>query len=401
MVVDEESRADFFHSLAHSAAVVGVNTSAMIEAAIVGKGVYTVLDPQFRHTQEGTLHFRHLLRENGGVLHVARGLDEHVRQLAGGLSAELRLEPFVESFVRPRGLDRPAAPILADELERVAAAPARGLVETPGSQLLHVLFALVAATRRRRARHPSDRVVAKQAELRLAPLRREPRVVLGPWLRDHVEEALYWVPYLRQLVETLELDRAHLVAVSYDGVGEWYEDIAGEYVDLAGVLGEEELRKALASRVPDRERVLRQALGELGVRAAVPSSLMRRVFAGYRAGRAPFGLVTEFTRPAVLAARPRSGRVAVERGLDLPGVPVDGWETIAGASLFVGTAGGLGLLGPSLGTETVVVTGADGDRAEADLDLCAWTAQQLAVPLSVVHRSQLALLADLVGTLTP
>ena len=41
--VTDEARTVFFDSLAHSAAVVGINTTAMIEAAIVGKSVLTVL----------------------------------------------------------------------------------------------------------------------------------------------------------------------------------------------------------------------------------------------------------------------------------------------------------------------------------------------------------------------
>src|SRR5262249_50829853 len=72
--IDSTSRADFFDSLFHSAAVVGVNTSAQIEAAIVGRPVYTVLLPEFAATQEGTLHFHHLANDERGLLHVARSL---------------------------------------------------------------------------------------------------------------------------------------------------------------------------------------------------------------------------------------------------------------------------------------------------------------------------------------
>ena len=71
-----EAEADFYDSIAHCAAVVGVNTSAMIEAAIVGKSVYTWLAPEF--AQEGTIHFHYLLHEHGGFLHVAESLDEHL-----------------------------------------------------------------------------------------------------------------------------------------------------------------------------------------------------------------------------------------------------------------------------------------------------------------------------------
>ena len=99
----------------------------MIEAAVVGKSVLTVLRPEF--AQESTLHFHHLLAENGGFLQVAGTLDEHVAQLETVLSdddAELR-RAFVQRFVRPHGLDRPATPILADAVEELAgvrAAPA-------------------------------------------------------------------------------------------------------------------------------------------------------------------------------------------------------------------------------------------------------------------------------------
>ena len=59
--VNEADRQDYFDSLYHSAAVVGVNTTAMIEAAIVGRTVHSVLAPEFEDTQSGTLHFRYLL----------------------------------------------------------------------------------------------------------------------------------------------------------------------------------------------------------------------------------------------------------------------------------------------------------------------------------------------------
>ena len=132
--VGEERRAEFFDTLAHSAAVVGINTTAMIEAAVVGRGVMTVLEPEF--AQETTLHFHYLLAENGGFLNVAGSLAEHVEQVARVLAEDHadaeRRRRFVEAFVRPHGLDRPATPILADEIEELAALP----VEAPARHLL-------------------------------------------------------------------------------------------------------------------------------------------------------------------------------------------------------------------------------------------------------------------------
>ena len=125
--VDPASRDDFFDSLYHCAAVVGINTSAMIEAAIVGRPVCSLLAQEFAGTQEGTIHFHHLLPENGGFLRIAASLDEHVAQLAGCLrdpdATRRETQRFVASFIRPRGAGRPATPIVADAVQDVAAGP--------------------------------------------------------------------------------------------------------------------------------------------------------------------------------------------------------------------------------------------------------------------------------------
>lgn len=124
---DEESKSSYFDSIFHSDAVVGINTSALIESAIVGRPVFTVLDPQFEDTQEGTLHFRYLLRDNGGPLTVAHDLAEHLAQLAAALSDEspdAQIERFVHRFVRPHGLETPALPVLVEAIGQQLAAPA-------------------------------------------------------------------------------------------------------------------------------------------------------------------------------------------------------------------------------------------------------------------------------------
>ena len=121
----DEARAGFYDSVWHSAAVVGVNTSAMLEAAIAGKSVYTLVSPEF--AQEGTIHFHYLLAENGGFLHVAESEEEHFRQLGDGLAHEAedaeQTRRFVESFLRPGGIDRSATAIYADAVEELAELP--------------------------------------------------------------------------------------------------------------------------------------------------------------------------------------------------------------------------------------------------------------------------------------
>jgi hypothetical protein len=136
--VDAEAKADYFDSLYYSAAVVGLNTSAFIEAAVVGKPVHTVLLPEISDAnQEGTLHFHYLLTVNGGLLRTARSLDEHVALLAGTLSGDgggdPKAERFVSGFVRPFGPSDAGTPRFLEAVEGVASLPVpaperRGLV---------------------------------------------------------------------------------------------------------------------------------------------------------------------------------------------------------------------------------------------------------------------------------
>jgi hypothetical protein len=125
----ENAKQDYFDSLHHAAAVAGINTSGMIEAGVVGRRSFTVLEPAFAETQEGAVHFHHLTRE--GFLSIAASLAEHHDQLASELerpSTRDSFAPFLTSFVRPHGLDAPATPRLVDEIEALAGlhpAPAR------------------------------------------------------------------------------------------------------------------------------------------------------------------------------------------------------------------------------------------------------------------------------------
>jgi hypothetical protein len=127
--VNESDRQDYFDSLFHSDAVVGVNTTAMIEAAIVGRTVHAVLADEFQDTQGGTLHFRYLLSENGGFLRVATSLDAHAAQLAETLAnpavGREACARFVRTFIRPHGMSVDATPVLVSALEQLAASGPR------------------------------------------------------------------------------------------------------------------------------------------------------------------------------------------------------------------------------------------------------------------------------------
>ncbi len=181
---DPGDRAGFFDSLFHSAAVVGVNTSAMIEAAIVGRPVLTIRVDDFAQAQSGTLHFDHLRAENGGFLVEGRDLREHAAQLAGALgdpeATRDRLAAFVASFVRPFGREVAAGPRMVQAIEALgtlrpepAGMPAR---RRPLAAVLRRYDAWLRRRLEEDATPPARRGLGDRAERRLpAPARRRMR----------------------------------------------------------------------------------------------------------------------------------------------------------------------------------------------------------------------------------
>jgi hypothetical protein len=121
--IDREARDDYFDSLYYSTAVIGLVTSAFLEAAIVGRPVLTFTLPEYRMHQQEMIHFRYLTTVNGGLLRLAPDLDTHFQQLAEAVasagSRDDRNRRFLSTFVRPGGLDAPATPAFVDALERL------------------------------------------------------------------------------------------------------------------------------------------------------------------------------------------------------------------------------------------------------------------------------------------
>jgi hypothetical protein len=117
-------RQRFRAELAHAAAAVGLNTSAMIDAAILGRPVCTVELPELADRQRGTVHYEYLTTVGGGFLRVATSFAEHTATLARLVrrdpsERDERSERFVREFVRPHGVDVTAAPVFAQEMLRL------------------------------------------------------------------------------------------------------------------------------------------------------------------------------------------------------------------------------------------------------------------------------------------
>lgn len=117
----EEHRRQLRALLVNADAVVGLNTSLFIEAAIVGTpAIAMTLDREIERDRMSSslTHFDHL--RQAGFLHCAEDPAEVVSTLRSirevGDAREPERRVFVESFVRPRGLECSAAKLVAERL---------------------------------------------------------------------------------------------------------------------------------------------------------------------------------------------------------------------------------------------------------------------------------------------
>lgn len=118
----EVEQQDFYNSLQHCAAAIGVNTTGMIDAVINNRPCVTILTDEYSATQSQASHFRHLLEAD--VLEVTSGPEDAVKMLGQIYSGEdpkeaLRRE-FVSEFIRPNGLDKTAASLASNVIENTA-----------------------------------------------------------------------------------------------------------------------------------------------------------------------------------------------------------------------------------------------------------------------------------------
>jgi hypothetical protein len=298
------SRQNYFDSIYHAAAVVGINTSAQIESAIVGRPVHTVLADQFRETQQGTLHFQYLKADEFGHLYVGPTMEEHLEQLDESLRGRAddgRNERFVQRFVRPLGLGVAASPLYVQAVEELAAqpsvGPARGPALAPVVRLALAPVAASAARRAARRRMESDGA-SDEVKGVLRRIRREQgSVIVCPWLGSETGELVYWIPFLRWCqTRTLGL-RDRLVVVARAGSMPWYAGIGSRSVAANDVLSPGELT-ALAESFPEVSADVRDRLAQ-ALRLADPLFFLPST-AGAHALRLAAGDPEDATRRARL-----------------------------------------------------------------------------------------------------
>lgn len=383
--VSDAARNDFFDSIYHASAVMGVNTSTMIESGIAGKPVFTIRDERFRGTQDGTLHFHYLV--NGGLLHVAESFDQHLLQLKealqdGGATTE-RVLQFIQEFVRPAGLDVPSTPIVVDAIERFGSRPAPSCGRTPWSHysarlllyplavMLNMLMWLKKAAQKKPPREARPERGGLPPLLRIArpvllpvanfmisrplvkrhiipwlvkkefgtptlagevmeiekeikrTLQGDKPILVGPWISEVGFELLYWIPFLRWVMNRYDIPSERIVVVSRGGAEPWYKGICGRYVDVFDFYDPEQYKAMNEARIAgaktqkhnhidDFDRAILEKVKQhtrIEEWSWLHPSYMYRLFRLYWGERCPISLVGAHTKHQKLAAEEPSREI--------------------------------------------------------------------------------------------
>lgn len=96
-VVKKKNIEDFYNCVKHSTFVVGKNTSNMIEAGIIGKKVFTVLDKFFKSSN--SIHYNYLKKYK--ITKEAKNLSQHMKQIESFMKNRRYLNDSINKFVFP------------------------------------------------------------------------------------------------------------------------------------------------------------------------------------------------------------------------------------------------------------------------------------------------------------
>lgn len=110
-----------FDTYYYAAAVVGIFTSAMMEAQIMDKPVIAILSDHYKETQMATQHFQDFIK--GDSLELAADLDELKSALTAILSGrdkrKIKRREFVVNYIRPLGIGQSAGQAAVQAIEQL------------------------------------------------------------------------------------------------------------------------------------------------------------------------------------------------------------------------------------------------------------------------------------------
>jgi ADP-heptose:LPS heptosyltransferase len=112
-----KGQSEFGAMIKGAQAIVGINTSAMIDAVVFNKPTVAIVLPQFEKTQKLALHFSDLVDSKAVyVTHSVLECAEKIKTFPGQDDLRPFRESFVKTFVRPKGLNQFAGQVAYQEI---------------------------------------------------------------------------------------------------------------------------------------------------------------------------------------------------------------------------------------------------------------------------------------------
>ena len=113
-----------YDTIYHSTAFMGINTTSILDAIVLGKPVIAPRSKDYEERQLGTFHFQEVYKE--GVLDLVDIENEKrdlykilIDLLEGRDRREERRTAFIKRYIRPRGLEASAGRAILEEIENL------------------------------------------------------------------------------------------------------------------------------------------------------------------------------------------------------------------------------------------------------------------------------------------
>ncbi len=386
-------------------AAVGTVASDLLDAAVLGLPSYVVApvvqpsDAILRDVAGGPIRHLATVEGFGDLLAAAPSRDEARRGRA-------------DDIVRPRGRDRSVAPLVADELEQLAARGVSQWVQEPGLVTRTAMTTAAVLS----SPSPGATLLRSLRERSTAAGRRSSRpaiteapqaTLLGPWEGGALEELLYWIPWVRGAIA--DFGRGKRVLVAHRGRDpRWYTAMSGAEVMDIGNRGtatvvtkiELDVLPGTVCHVDDhnvRERVRRYRSGRRGLRYVLTWGGARQArVEAVRSGAVV--VIVDGNRTRRVAAVNEAVDTLMQMTSDDFDESTVNWvgltDAIAGAELVCVAALAPAALSVSLGVATLLVADDSSSARAADINALDRVAAALGVELTVMSRAAITLLAE-------
>jgi hypothetical protein len=274
---------EYYNLLNHSLAVFSINSSSIIEAGFFGKNTYSIASKEIQCSQDGTYHYRYL--KNLGLLKIFSNILEVVTNIEFYESNnENILSKNVNAFIFPKSrptdvilmdIEASIKPVKRNKLNLIFSALLVNTLRIPIVLLYDIYInisqkSIIESVLKKKKNSKlnfdknieskffnasfkllnlNNSIKIENQLSKIAKLNKSDRILIGPWLGEIGFELLYWVPFVRFVMNELGIPKSKVIIISRGGNSSWYSDFAGKYFNIYDNFSAQEIANIQNSRV--------------------------------------------------------------------------------------------------------------------------------------------------------